>query len=151
MSKKKIIKILFNFNMKILKLNINNKIDFLVWIINSYKQLEDINIYIDFDINHMHQTNNLFFYKKESEIFYNSNNKKLFILDKKNINSIKNYNYLFDLIFKLFNITNIADIYTLNISNNRKLLLTDLIKYLSSPLNNNISYKELDFICYIYS
>ena len=151
MSKKKIIKILFNFNMKILKLNINNKIDFLVWIINSYKQLEDINIYIDFDINHMHQTNNLFFYKKESEIFYNSNNKKLFILDKNNINSIKNYNYLFDLIFKLFNITNIADIYTLNISNNRKLLLTDLIKYLSSPLNNNISYKELDFICYIYS
>ena len=134
---------------------IGDKLIFIIWLINIKYQLEKKGINYNFALSGFYRVtaNNetVFMYKTSRELYCINNNIQYFLLNKKLINWEDNLSDLYSTILKLMNIENIDNVFELNLGQQQKLLLYNILRYCSKPLNQNITLADLKFIIYIYT
>ena len=127
--------------------DMNSIINRILWLINVKSILEQFNINFKFDINNIYQLNNNFVYRNNKEVFFFYNNTALFILERGNISKTDDFIYFYDCVLKLLNIDEIEDLNRLTIGSKNIFLLKNILKYCKPPLNKDITFKEIKFIC----
>jgi hypothetical protein len=136
-----------------------NKYNLIIWLIVIKSKLEELNINYNFNIKYISKINSKlnsklnskFIYRNNKEVyFFNDNtNLQLFILKNDKLDKKEDLKFFYQSLLKLLNIKNHTDINQLNLNYKSKLLLENIFKYCIHPLNKNITFKDLEFICNI--